>query len=60
MRCAGRRLAEMNTLTGFLLSAGFVGLGFAFVEDLLYLSSAGSVGDTTLVGTVCPVRAGRL
>lgn len=48
----GRRRAEMNTLTDFLVYAGFVGLGFAFVEDLLYLSSTGSVGDTILVGAV--------
>lgn len=48
----GRRRAEMNTLTDFLVYAGFVGLGFAFVEDLLYLSSAGSVGNTFLVGAV--------
>ncbi len=39
----------MNTLTDFLVYAGFVGLGFAFVEDLLYLSGAGSVGETILV-----------
>lgn len=40
----GRRRAEMNTLTDFLVYAGMVGLGFAFVEDLLYISSSRSLG----------------
>jgi RsiW-degrading membrane proteinase PrsW (M82 family) len=40
----GRRRAEMNTLIDFLVYAGMVGLGFAFVEDLLYISSSESLG----------------
>jgi RsiW-degrading membrane proteinase PrsW (M82 family) len=48
----GRRRAEMNSLTDFLVYAGFVGLGFAFVEDMLYLASAGSVGETLLLAAL--------
>ncbi len=48
----GRRRAEMNTLTDFLVYAGFVGLGFAFVEDLLYLSSTGSLTGTIVTGVI--------
>lgn len=48
----GRRRVEMNSLTDFLVYAGFVGLGFAFVEDLLYLSSTGSLEGTVLIGAM--------
>lgn len=34
-----RGRAEFNSLTDALVYAGFVGVGFSFVEDMLYLSS---------------------
>lgn len=40
----GPRRKEMTTLTDCLVYAGFVGIGFAFVEDMLYASSAGGLG----------------
>ncbi|WP_169337932.1 PrsW family intramembrane metalloprotease [Propionicicella superfundia] len=48
----GRRRAEMNSLTDFLVYAGMVGLGFAFVEDLLYISSSESLGGALLTAAL--------
>lgn len=48
----GRRRAEVNTLTDLLVYAGFVGLGFAFVEDLLYMVATGSIVGTIVVAAL--------
>ncbi len=48
----GRRRHEMNTLVDFLFYAGMVGLGFAFVEDLLYISSSESVGGALVTAAL--------
>lgn len=48
----GRRKAEVNSLTDLLVYAGFVGLGFAFVEDLFYLATTGSVMGTIVLGAL--------
>lgn len=42
----GLRRREMTTLVDCLVYAGMVGLGFAFIEDLLYLSGAETVEGT--------------
>jgi protease PrsW len=50
-----RGRAEFNSLTDALVYAGFVGIGFSFIEDLLYIA-----GESTLGGalTVAGVRLG--
>lgn len=46
-----RGRAEFNTLTDALVYAGFVGIGFSFVEDMLYISGQESVsGALTVAG----------
>lgn len=44
----GLRRKEMTTLTDCLVYAGFVGIGFAFVEDMLYASGVG-VGEGLVI-----------
>ncbi|GAA2093176.1 PrsW family intramembrane metalloprotease [Microlunatus panaciterrae] len=44
----GLRRKELNTLTDCLVYAGMVGIGFAFVEDLLYFTSQHSLGGAIL------------
>lgn len=50
-----RGRTEFNSLTDALVYAGFVGIGFSFIEDLLYIA-----GEPTLGGalTVAGVRIG--
>lgn len=43
---------EMVTLVDHLVYAGFVGFGFAFVENLMYFTSAESLQDTILMAVV--------
>ena len=38
----GRRRNELNSMTDCLVYAGLVGAGFAWLEDILYISSGGS------------------
>lgn len=46
-----RGRAEFNSLTDALVYAGFVGIGFSFVEDMLYIAGADSVsGALTIAG----------
>lgn len=48
----GSRKREMNSLIDHLVYAGMVGLGFAFVENLIYFSSAETFSDTALMAAV--------
>lgn len=48
----GRRRAEMNSLTDCLIYAGMVGAGFAWVEDILYISSGDGIGGTLLTAAL--------
>ncbi|MGL5406597.1 MAG: PrsW family intramembrane metalloprotease [Propionibacteriaceae bacterium] len=43
------RRHEMNSLVDYMVYAGFVGLGFAYVEDLLYFSRAESFLGTAFM-----------
>lgn len=45
----GTRRREFNSLTDALVYSGMVGLGFAFVEDMLYFARAESLGDGLLL-----------
>jgi RsiW-degrading membrane proteinase PrsW (M82 family) len=42
----GRRRNEMNSLTDCLVYAGVTAAGFAWLEDILYISSGGSLGES--------------
>lgn len=48
----GVRRREMRTLVDHLVYAGFVGFGFAFVENLLYFAGAESLGDTVFMAVI--------
>ena len=46
-----RGRAEFNSLTDALVYAGFIGIGFSFVEDMMYIAGQNSVGEAlTLAG----------
>ncbi len=42
----GRRRNELNSLTDCLVYAGLVGAGFAWLEDILYISAGESLGGS--------------
>ncbi len=44
----GRRRNELNSMTDCLVYAGLAGAGFAWLEDILYISSGGSLGESLL------------
>ncbi|MGI5952706.1 MAG: PrsW family intramembrane metalloprotease [Brooklawnia sp.] len=48
----GARRRQMRTLVDHLVYAGFVGFGFAFVENLLYFASAQTLSDTIFMAIV--------
>ena len=48
----GRRRNELNSLTDCLVYAGLVGAGFAWLEDILYISSGGSIGGSLVVAAM--------
>jgi RsiW-degrading membrane proteinase PrsW (M82 family) len=48
----GRRRNELNSLTDCLVYAGLVGAGFAWLEDILYISGGASVGDSLLTAAI--------
>jgi RsiW-degrading membrane proteinase PrsW (M82 family) len=48
----GRRRNELNSLTDCLVYAGLVGAGFAWLEDILYISGGSSVGDSLFTAAV--------
>lgn len=45
----GARRKEMTTLVDCLVYAGFVGVGFSLVEDILYAAGGGSPGQAMLI-----------
>jgi protease PrsW len=48
----GRRRNELNSLTDCLVYAGLVGAGFAWLEDILYISGGDSPGDSLLTAGI--------
>lgn len=48
----GRRRVELNSLTDCLVYAGLVGAGFAWLEDILYISGEATVGESLLTAGV--------
>jgi RsiW-degrading membrane proteinase PrsW (M82 family) len=48
----GRRRNELNSLTDCLVYAGLVGAGFAWLEDILYISGGESLGDSLLTAAI--------
>ncbi|MBX5487083.1 MAG: PrsW family intramembrane metalloprotease [Mycolicibacterium hassiacum] len=53
----GRRRYELNSLTDCLVYAGLVGAGFAWLEDILYIASGGSLGESLLTAVLRLVLA---
>lgn len=53
----GRRRRELNSLTDCLVYAGLVGAGFAWLEDILYIASGESLGDSLLTAALRLVMA---
>ena len=53
----GRRRSELNSLTDCLVYAGLVGAGFAWLEDILYISGGESLGDSLLTAALRLVMA---
>jgi RsiW-degrading membrane proteinase PrsW (M82 family) len=49
---SGARRNELNSLTDCLVYAGLVGAGFAWLEDILYISGGESLGDSLLTAAV--------
>ncbi|OBI82723.1 PrsW family intramembrane metalloprotease [Mycobacterium sp. E740] len=53
----GRRRNEINSLTDCLVYAGLVGAGFAWLEDILYIASGESLGDSLLTAAMRLIMA---
>ncbi|OBB37911.1 hypothetical protein A5755_05540 [Mycolicibacterium fortuitum] len=53
----GRRRNELNSLTDCLVYAGLVGLGFAWLEDIMYISSADTLGGSLLTAALRLIMA---
>lgn len=53
----GRRRNELNSLTDCLVYAGLVGAGFAWLEDILYIASGESLGDSLLTAALRLIMA---
>ncbi|WP_422746516.1 PrsW family intramembrane metalloprotease [Mycobacterium sp. WMMD1722] len=53
----GARRKELNSLTDCLVYAGLVGAGFAWLEDILYISGAESLGDSLITAALRLVMA---
>ncbi|BBX25311.1 PrsW family intramembrane metalloprotease [Mycolicibacterium alvei] len=53
----GRRRNELNSLTDCLVYAGLVGLGFAWLEDIMYIASADSLAGSLLTAAMRLVMA---
>ena len=53
----GRRRDELNSLTDCLVYAGLVGAGFAWLEDILYIGSGQTVGDSLLTAAMRLIMA---
>jgi RsiW-degrading membrane proteinase PrsW (M82 family) len=48
----GRRRNELNSLTDCLVYAGFVGAGFAWLEDILYIAGGQSLSESLLTAAL--------
>ncbi|MCV7279358.1 PrsW family intramembrane metalloprotease [Mycolicibacterium flavescens] len=53
----GRRRNELNSLTDCLVYAGLVGAGFAWLEDILYISSGESLSDSLMTAALRLIMA---
>jgi RsiW-degrading membrane proteinase PrsW (M82 family) len=53
----GRRRNELNSLTDCLVYAGLVAAGFAWLEDILYIGSGDTVGDSLLTAAMRLIMA---
>jgi RsiW-degrading membrane proteinase PrsW (M82 family) len=53
----GRRRTELNSLTDCLVYAGLVGAGFAWLEDILYISGAQTLGESLLTAAMRLIMA---
>ena len=53
----GRRRNELNSLTDCLVYAGLVGAGFAWLEDILYIGSGETLGDSLLTAAMRLIMA---
>ena len=53
----GRRRNELNSMTDCLVYAGLAGAGFAWLEDILYISSGGSLGESLLTAAMRLIMA---
>ncbi|MGV0744750.1 PrsW family intramembrane metalloprotease [Mycolicibacterium sp. XJ870] len=53
----GRRRNELNSLTDCLVYAGMVGIGFAWLEDIMYISSADSLAGSLVTAAMRLIMA---
>jgi protease PrsW len=53
----GRRRNELNSMTDCLVYAGLVGAGFAWLEDILYIGSGDTVGESLLTAAMRLIMA---
>lgn len=53
----GRRRNELNSMTDCLVYAGLVGAGFAWLEDILYISGGESLGESLLTAALRLIMA---
>jgi RsiW-degrading membrane proteinase PrsW (M82 family) len=53
----GRRRNELNSLTDCLVYAGLVGVGFAWLEDILYISSGHTLGASLVTAALRLIMA---
>jgi RsiW-degrading membrane proteinase PrsW (M82 family) len=48
----GRRRSELNTLTDCLVYAGFTAVGFAWLENIFYIASGETLGESLLIAAL--------
>jgi RsiW-degrading membrane proteinase PrsW (M82 family) len=53
----GRRRNELNSMTDCLVYAGLVAAGFAWLEDILYIGSGDTVGESLLTAAMRLIMA---
>ncbi|BBX37754.1 integral membrane protein [Mycolicibacterium mageritense DSM 44476 = CIP 104973] len=53
----GRRRNELNSLTDCLVYAGLVGVGFAWLEDIMYIANAESLAGSLLTAAMRLIMA---
>ncbi|GAB3711250.1 PrsW family intramembrane metalloprotease [Mariniluteicoccus flavus] len=52
MLASRRARSEFNTLTDAIVYAGFIGIGFSVVEDIMYIAGNATVGEAGVVAVV--------